>query len=55
MTIPFVIDNQQHKMTDVLNSFLAEHKEQVLDIATVYFSVGERQLGLNSKMVQCSK
>ena len=44
MTIPFVIDNQQHKMTAVLNNLLAEHKGRALDIATAYFNVGGWQL-----------
>lgn len=26
MTIPFVIDKQQHTMADVLNQLLAEHR-----------------------------
>src|SRR6266478_5386154 len=50
MTIPFVIDNQQHKMADVLNDLLAQHKGHSLDIATAYFNVGGWQLlcdGLN--------
>src|SRR5689334_699692 len=40
MQIPFVIDNQQHKMADVLNAVLAEHGGRALDIATAYFNVG---------------
>src|SRR6266702_1630998 len=44
MTIPFVIDNQQHKMTDVLNDLLAHHKVHSLDVATAYFNVGGWQL-----------
>src|SRR5437588_10133485 len=50
MTIPFVIDNQQHKMADVLNALLRHHIGQSLDIATAYFNVGGWQLlrdGLN--------
>ena len=50
MTIPFVIDNQQHKMADVLNDLLRHHKGHSLDIATAYFNVGGWQLlrdGLN--------
>ena len=50
MTIPFVIDNQQHKMADVLNALLADHKGHSLDIATAYFNVSGWQLlhdGLN--------
>jgi len=51
MTIPFVIDNQQHKMADVLNDLLADHKGHSLDIATAYFNVSGWQLlrdGLNA-------
>src|SRR5438270_2447152 len=40
MYIPFVIDNQQHKMADVLNAVLAEHAGRALDIATAYFNIG---------------
>lgn len=50
MHIPFVIDNQQHKMADVLNSLLHHYKGQSLDVATAYFNVGGWQLlydGLN--------
>src|SRR5579859_514096 len=44
MQIPFVIDNQQHKMADVLNAVLAEHAGRALDVATAYFNVGGWQL-----------
>jgi superfamily II DNA or RNA helicase len=50
MHIPFVIDNQQHKMADVLCDLLADHKGHSLDVATAYFNVGGWQLlydGLN--------
>jgi superfamily II DNA or RNA helicase len=50
MHIPFVIDNQQHKMADVLGDLLANQKDHSLDIATAYFNVGGWQLlreGLN--------
>src|SRR5438132_13667174 len=50
LTIPFVIDNQQHKMAGVLNDLLAQHKGHSLDVATAYFNVGGWQLlreGLN--------
>src|SRR6266566_5411473 len=50
MTTPFVIDNQQRKMADVLNDLLRNHKGHSLDIATAYFNVGGWQLlreGLN--------
>ncbi len=44
MKIPFVIDNQQHKMSDVLSGILAEHRGQSLDVASAYFNVGGWQL-----------
>src|SRR5256886_5199131 len=44
MTIPFVIDNQQRTMSDVLNDLLLHHKGHSLDIATAYFNVGGWQL-----------
>jgi len=50
MTIPFVIDNQQHTMANILNDLLADHKGHSLDVATAYFNVGGWQLlreGLN--------
>ncbi|MFL5658597.1 MAG: hypothetical protein ACJ8CB_30970 [Ktedonobacteraceae bacterium] len=40
MTIPFVIDNQQHKMADVLNALLRHHRGHSLDVATAYFNIG---------------
>lgn len=44
-TIPYVIENQAHKLADVLNSILASYPESSLDIATAYFSVsGYREL-----------
>ncbi len=39
MRIPYVIDNRTHKMADVLNSILADHKGKALDVATAYFNV----------------
>src|SRR5436305_4264090 len=50
MTTPFVIDNQQYKMADVLNDLLHRHRGRSLDVATAYFNVGGWQLlrdGLN--------
>ena len=49
-SIPFVIDNQKHKMADVLNDLLRHHKGHSLDVATAYFNVTGWQLlrdGLN--------
>jgi superfamily II DNA or RNA helicase len=43
-TIPFVIDNRQHRMSDVLNTLLAQYPGSSLDIATAYFNVGGWQL-----------
>jgi len=42
--IPYVIDNQTHKMADILNGILAEHQKRSLDVATAYFTVGGFQL-----------
>lgn len=39
MNVPYVIDNQKHRMADVLNDILAGHIGKSLDIATAYFSV----------------
>ncbi len=44
MQIPFVIDNQIYKMSEVLNRILAEHTGKSLDIATAYFNVGGWEL-----------
>lgn len=43
-SIPFVVDNQQHIMSSVLNDLLAQHTGHSLDIATAYFNVGGWQL-----------
>lgn len=42
--IPFVIDNDQHRLGDVLNGLLAESSGKPLDIATAYFSVSGYRL-----------
>ena len=42
--MPFVIDNQQHKMADVLNTLLSEHAGRSLDVATAYFNAGGWEL-----------
>jgi len=39
MRIPYVIDNQQYRMADILNAILAEHAGKSLDIATAYFNL----------------
>lgn len=38
--IPFVIDNQRQKMSEVLNLLLSRHVGRSLDVATAYFNVG---------------
>jgi superfamily II DNA or RNA helicase len=38
--LPYVIDNQNHRMADVLGSLLMDHQGRSLDIATAYFTVG---------------
>ena len=44
MTIPFVIDNQRHTMSGVLNELLQQHRGHALDVATAYFNAGGWQL-----------
>jgi phosphatidylserine/phosphatidylglycerophosphate/cardiolipin synthase-like enzyme len=44
MPIPFVIDNQQHRLADVLNELLAQSAGRPLDIATAYFAVSGYRL-----------
>jgi superfamily II DNA or RNA helicase len=39
MPIPFVIDNQQHRMADALNELLGQTGGKPLDIATAYFAI----------------
>ena len=43
-SIPFVLDNQQHNMADVLNDLLHPHRGPSLDVATACFNVGGWQL-----------
>jgi len=39
MKLPYVIDNDKHKLADVLNDVLCSNKGQCLDVATAYFTV----------------
>lgn len=39
MKIPYVIDNQNHKLADILNAILSNHKDQSMDVVTAYFNV----------------
>jgi hypothetical protein len=38
MRIPYVIDNVDHRLADVLNHLLMEQAGREMDIATAYFS-----------------
>lgn len=40
MRIPYVIDNEAHRLADVLSGLLAEHKGRSMDVATAYFTIG---------------
>jgi superfamily II DNA or RNA helicase len=43
--IPFVIDNIEHRLADVLNDLLKAARQQQMDVATAYFSIrGYEQL-----------
>jgi len=37
--IPYVIDNETHRLAGVLNEVLAEHAGRSIDDATAYFTV----------------
>jgi hypothetical protein len=39
MKIPYVIDNQTHRLADVLSDILGSHFGKSLDVATAYFNV----------------
>jgi hypothetical protein len=38
--IPYVIDNQNHRLADILTGILQEHVGRSLDAASAYFTVG---------------
>jgi len=40
MRVPYVIDNQSHRLADILAGLLREHQGRSLDVATAYFTVG---------------
>jgi superfamily II DNA or RNA helicase len=44
MHIPFVIDNQEHRLADVLNDLLARSAGTPLDIASAYFAISGYRL-----------
>lgn len=37
--IPYVIDNDRHKLADVLNQVLENHADLAMDVATAFFNV----------------
>ncbi len=47
MTLPFVIDNQQHRLADALNELLAQTAGKPLDIASAYFAISGYRLVKN--------
>jgi hypothetical protein len=44
MSLPFVLDNQQHRMGDALKELLAASAGKPLDIARAYFAVSGYRL-----------
>ena len=40
MKLPYVIDNEEHRLRDILVELLAEHSGRSLNVATAYFTVG---------------
>ena len=44
MKFHYVIDNQTHRLVDVLNDPLAEHAGRSVDVATAYFIIKGYQL-----------
>jgi hypothetical protein len=44
MPIPFVIDNQAHRLRDALNELLAQSAGKPFDIATAYFAISGYRL-----------
>ena len=56
--IPYVIDNQTHRMADVLGALLREHSGSSLDNATAYFlcaGFGLLREGLLGDLIACSR
>jgi hypothetical protein len=37
--LPFVLDNEQHRLAGALNDLLAQSAGKPLDIATAYFAI----------------
>jgi len=43
-SLPYVIDNREHRLADVLDALLRGDAVHALDIATAYFNIGAFQL-----------
>jgi len=39
MMIPYVIDNQKCKLSDILNAILETHQGQSMDVVAAYFNI----------------
>jgi hypothetical protein len=39
MKIPYVIDNQKYKLSDILNAILENHHGRSMDVVTAYFNI----------------
>lgn len=39
MRIPYVIDNREHRLADVLNELLRRFESRSMDIASAFFSI----------------
>jgi len=39
MMIPYIIDNQNYKLADILNSIIEKHTGQSMDVVTAYFNI----------------
>jgi hypothetical protein len=39
MMIPYVIDSQKYKLSDILNAILENHQGQSMDVVTAYFNI----------------
>ena len=44
MHIPYVIDNREHKLADILNELLGQFESRSMDIASAFFSIRGFQL-----------
>ncbi len=53
MTIPFVIDNQEHRLGEILGGLLTETVERPVDIATAYFSITGYRLSVGRMTRSC--